>query len=276
MGVLNEVLGKSVAPEPTMRDDAEYVTEITLRAAPGMHALTALGSNGEETDDTRLPAPEHPLLTRMDDVRLSEVIEKHIDFVDDNGRSVHLGAGFVRHFQRRSDGALPLVRAVATLPMVLPNGDILSGHGLNREIGVVFRVQPELQALIPDIKDCTPTAVANDMQFLIDVWLCDVACDYISKCVLLASVATILERLLLPERPAFFFDAGQRGSGKTTAATWSRLPHSASEPPRRLGPPTTRNVVNRSSRMRPRLCHSSCGTISCAASPSAAQQSKRR
>jgi hypothetical protein len=218
MSVLNEVLGKSACDEPPMRDDMGYVTEITLRPAPGMHALTALGSNGEETDDTRLPAPEHPLLTRMDDVRLSEVIEKHIDFVDDNGRSVHLGAGFVRHFQRRSDGALPLVRAVATLPMVLANGDILSGHGLNREIGVVFRVPPELQALIPDIKDCTPTAVANAMQFLTDEWLCDVACDYTSKCVLLSSAATILERLLLPERPAFFLDAGQRGSGKTTTA----------------------------------------------------------
>ena len=54
------------------------------------------------------------------------------------------------------------------------------------------------------------------MRFLIDEWLCDVATNYRGKCILLAILATIIERNILPERPAFFISAGQRGGGKTT------------------------------------------------------------
>jgi len=55
------------------------------------------------------------------------------------------------------------------------------------------------------------------MRFLADDWLIDVATDYEGKCILIALALTILERLLLPERPAFIVTAGQRGGGKTTA-----------------------------------------------------------
>jgi hypothetical protein len=222
MEVMTDVLGTSKADEPPMRDDTGFVTEVALRGAAGMHTLTALGSNGEDADDMRLPAPEHPLLSRLGSIQLSEVIERHIDYVDERGRSVHVDDAFVRHFLQRKDtgevNALPIVRAVATMPMVLQNGKILSGHGLNREIGVVFRVPEALQALIPPIEDCTDAAVARAMHFLTNVWLCDVACNYAGKCVLIAIVCSVLERLLLPERPAFSLNAGQRGSGKTTAA----------------------------------------------------------
>ena len=36
------------------------------------------------------------------------------------------------------------------------------------------------------------------------------------KCVIIACALTIIERMALPERPAFFIVAGQRGGGKTT------------------------------------------------------------
>ena len=55
------------------------------------------------------------------------------------------------------------------------------------------------------------------MRFLTDEWLCDVETNYAGKCTLIAIALTIIERLLLPERPAFFITAGQRGGGKTTA-----------------------------------------------------------
>ncbi len=45
------------------------------------------------------------------------------------------------------------------------------------------------------------------------------ATDFAGKCVLIAFALTILERVLLPERPAFFVTAGKRGGGKTTALT---------------------------------------------------------
>ena len=37
------------------------------------------------------------------------MIEQHIDYVDEDGRSVHLPTPFVRHYMRRSDDALPTV-----------------------------------------------------------------------------------------------------------------------------------------------------------------------
>ena len=86
---------------------------------------------------------------------------------------------------------------VATLPMVLRDGQILSGRGLKRSLGIVFRVPEELETLIPAANACGPTAVAEAMQFLTDDWLCDVSADYAGKCVLIAITATILERIVV-------------------------------------------------------------------------------
>ena len=47
-------------------------------------------------------------------------------------------------------------------------------------------------------------------------WLVDVALDDVGKCVAIMAALTLIERALLPERPAFFVVAPQRGGGKTT------------------------------------------------------------
>jgi hypothetical protein len=216
MQVLNEILGTSAAPEPPMRDVEGYVTVIRGRRVPSMHTLTAYGANDGETDETRLPPPEELLLTRLDDPQLAELIERHVDYTDASGRPVHLTAPFVKHYRQRDDNMLPIATAVATLPIVLPDGTILSVCGLDRRRSIVFRVPDELQQLLPRQVDCTPSAVAEAMRFLTDEWLVDVATDYSGKCVLLALALTIIERAALPERPAFFATAGQRGGGKTT------------------------------------------------------------
>jgi hypothetical protein len=216
MEVLNDILGASTAPEPPMRDIEGTVTVIRARRLPSMHTLTALGVNDSDTDETRLPAPEEPLLARLDDPQLAELIERHVDYIDASGRSVHFATSFVKHYRQRDDDVLPVVTAVATLPIVLADGTILSGRGLHRKHGIVFRVPDELQQLMPRQEDCTRSAVAEAMRFLTDEWLVDVATDYPGKCVLLALALTIVERATLPERPAFFATAGQRGGGKTT------------------------------------------------------------
>jgi len=90
---------------------------------------------------TRLPAPEQWLLIRLDEIQLAELIERHIDYVDEEGRSVHLTTPFVRHYLQRHDDALPTVVAIATLPIVLADGDLLAQHeGLDRDCGIVFHV----------------------------------------------------------------------------------------------------------------------------------------
>ena len=216
MDLLNDVLGKSTAAEPPARDMDGYVTQVRTRRPLNMHTLTAAEANAEGTEDTRLPPPEQPLLTRLDHAAVAELIEQHIDYVDSKGRSVHLPTPFVNHFVHRTDHALPIMNAVATLPIVTPDGTILSETGLHRDRGIVFRVPPKLRSLLPKVADCTPAAVAEAMDFLVNEWLCDVATDYAGKCLLIAIAASIIERTELPERPAFFISAGQRGGGKTT------------------------------------------------------------
>jgi hypothetical protein len=217
MEALNDVLSASQLPEPPMRDIDGAVTQVRVRRIPNMHALTPQGSNEGEREDTRLPAPEQPLLTRLDEPHLAELIERHIDFIDDKGRSIHLGSPFVRHYLARGDEALPVVSAIATLPIVMPDGALLSRRGLDRNRGIVFRVPGELLSLVPQPTTCTNQAVAEAMRFLTEEWLVDVAADYIGKAILIAAALTIIERSVLPERPAFFVTAGRRGGGKTTA-----------------------------------------------------------
>ena len=99
MEVLNDVHGASTADEPPMRDLEGVYTAVHVRRVPNMHALTADGANQEEAKDSRLPAPEHPLLTRLTEAELAEVIERHIDYFDPKDqRSVHLAGPFVKHF----------------------------------------------------------------------------------------------------------------------------------------------------------------------------------
>jgi hypothetical protein len=147
------------------------------------------------------------------------MIEQHIDFVDKNGRSVHFPMQFVRHYITRHDGALPTVVATTTLPIVLADGVLLAPDGLDRLRGILFEIQNELRAFLPAQPDCTADGVREAMQFLTDEWLCDVLADHVGKCTLIAAALTIIERTLLPDRPAFFVTAGRRGSGKSTTVT---------------------------------------------------------
>ncbi len=216
MQVLNDVLGSSTALEPPMRDIEGAIAQVMVRRVPNMHALTRDGANEGETSETHLPPPEQPLLTRPDETQVAEIIEQHIDYIDPTGRSVHLGAPFVRHFHTRTDDALPIVAAIATLPIVLSDGTLLATRGLDRARGIVFRVPEALRNILPSVEACTDKAVVKAMKFLMDDFLADVAADYTGKCILIAAALTIIERTLLPERPAFFVTAGRRGGGKTT------------------------------------------------------------
>jgi hypothetical protein len=166
---------------------------------------------------TRLPPPEQWALVKMSEMEVAEMIEKSIDFIDPKtGESVHLRPSFVRHYMNRDDGVLPTGVAVTTLPIVLADGGLLAPDGLDRLRGITFEIQREVRAAIPKPKDCTKAAVREAMRYLCDVWLCDVATDFVGKCVIVALALTLIERSLLDERPAFFVTAGRRGGGKTT------------------------------------------------------------
>lgn len=209
--LLNTAHARSTADEPPMRDRNGDLAQIRTGLAPSLHMLTNDGS-------TQLPAPPPALIAKLSEPEAAELIERHVEFQEetaDGYRSVHLAPSFVRHFMNRSDAALPIVTGISSLPIVLPNEQLLSGSGLDRRSGVVFRIPAELR--LPNPGQCDDAAVAKAMDFLVNQWLVDVATDYTGKCILIACALTIIERMALPERPAFFVTAGQRGGGKTTA-----------------------------------------------------------
>jgi hypothetical protein len=168
----------------------------------------------------KLPPPEQWVMTRLNEMQAAELIEQHIDYVDDEGQSVHLAMPFVRHYMQRFDGVLPTVVAIATQPIVLADGVVLAKeHGLDRERGIAFRIQKEIMACVPRREQCDETAIVKALRFLTDEWLIDVQTDFIGKCIIVAAALTIIERSLLDQRPVFFVTAGRRGGGKTTTLT---------------------------------------------------------
>ena len=73
---------------------------------------------------------------------MAQLIERHIEFyqVDAKGneRTVALNLVFVRHCMNYRDSKLPVVTAIVTSPLVLPNGQLLATQGLDRKRGIVF------------------------------------------------------------------------------------------------------------------------------------------
>ena len=208
---ITEVLANSSDPEPPMRDPDGHFVVAWVRRVPRLHALTGAGEEAQ-------PAPEQLLITRLTEPLLAELIERHVAFVADDRsgvRLVHLDSQFVHHLAHRPGDRLPILTAVSTLPVVLDDGEIMRTNGLHRACGTIFGIPEKVLAMLPP-RECGDDAVRSAITFLRDEWLCDVTTGSEGKYILIALALTIIERVLLPERPAFFIISGVRGGGKTT------------------------------------------------------------
>jgi hypothetical protein len=215
----------AVDPAPALRDLDGWPVEIRCRPPAGMHELG--------TEDT--PAPEMPLITRHNKFTLQHEIERHVEFVsrdkDGLSRSVALHAVFIDHYLNFRDSIVPRVAAVVTTPVVLSGGVLYAPDGLDRARRVVFQIDPLIRCFLPSKAECGPEAAAAAIKFPADDWMADVATDFAGKCVLIGMAATILQRTLLPERPAFILSGGKRGSGKTTTLTMVAAGATGKRPP---------------------------------------------
>jgi hypothetical protein len=114
------------------------------------------------------------------------------------------------------DSKLPIVRGVSNLPIVLPGGTVISNNGLHHDLQLIFRLQPSLLNALPCPDEATIDVACTAYRNLTEVWLADVDTDAEGKAIIVALAMTLIQRHLLPARPAFFVTAGQRGGGKTT------------------------------------------------------------
>jgi hypothetical protein len=214
---LDEVLASDQREEPPMRDASGNLVEVRVREPWSLHLLTADGTNAAEDAET-MKAPPEPGLNRLSPTGVKLLVERYVRFDVQKKNSSYFGAlpgPFVAALMEFSPSDIPVVRAINTAPLVTLSGQVIDGVGLDRDTGLVHRIDPLLRACLPATRP-TEQDVKAALNFLLDEWLVDVALDRVGKCIATMLAMTLIERALLPERPAFFVTAGQRGGGKTT------------------------------------------------------------
>src|ERR1700730_11081339 len=224
---LDQILAADAREEPPMRDGSGNLVEVRFREPWAMHLLTSDSANAENAgeEEEAMKAPAEPGLDRLSPVRVEMLVERYVRWSVTKKYKQYFGAlprPFVDGLMQFSPSSIPIVRAINTAPLVSMSGDVIAGAGLDRKTGLFHCIDPLLQACVP-VNPPTDQDVRAALIFLYDEWLVDVALDSVGKAVAIMLAMTLIERTLLPERPAFFITAAQRGGGKTTLANMITL-----------------------------------------------------
>ena len=198
MRVLNEVIGNSTDAYPQARNIEGALVRERRMSLPGVHAFSSIVANSEEkdADANHIPAPEQWALSIMGGPEAAEMIERHIEFVTIEGDTCRLSAAYVEHYLKRSDGALPTITGISTMPVVLGDGVVMATNGLDRVRGTSFHIPAEVLAAVPQPEGVTDEFFVKAYRFLTEEWLVDVNTDNAGKATLVACALTIIERTL--------------------------------------------------------------------------------
>lgn len=226
--LVDDALAADLSEEPPMRDASGALVAVRMREPWGLHLLTATGSNAEarpdagvESEDFSQSAPPEPLIDALSAVQVGLLVEEHICFEKEAtakrpSYAAALQAGYIEALmQMGAESAMPIIRAINTAPLVARNGNVMTGVGLDRQTGLFHHIEPLL-------RDCVPTTIPTEeevreaLYWLLNVWLVDVNADITTKLLALMLCLSMVERVLLKERPGWFITAGHRGGGKTT------------------------------------------------------------
>jgi hypothetical protein len=221
---LDTIMGDDTSKKPPMRRPDGTLTEIRTETPMDLHQLASSGSNAADgKTSVQMPAPPQPLLAPVKLITAQRMVEKHVRYrkYDKDGSFLdfaRLYTSFIQAFLAipAEESALPLVKAVCTLPMVLENGAVMSGVGLDRDTGIFYDIELSLLNCLP-VGEITADDVREADAWLRDEWLCDVLTDRAGKRIAISAALSMIQRLLLDKRPAYLVTAGLRGGGKTTA-----------------------------------------------------------
>jgi hypothetical protein len=232
VSLIDQVLADDASDEPPMRNANGALVRVEEREPWALHLLTSDGANATGAEDAEtLKPPAEPMLTELTAIGVELLIERYIAWIGDIG-FMALPTPFILALMEYPNTAVPVVRAINTAPLITASGCLIDGAGFDRATGLVHRVDPVLRRCLPHDRP-TEEEIKGALNFLLNDWLIDVALDRVGKCVAVLLALTLLQRALLPERPAFFVTAGQRGGGKTTlismiiAAVLGRRPAAA-------------------------------------------------
>jgi hypothetical protein len=217
---LDQLLASDTAEEPPMRDATGNLVELRVQEPWNMHLLTSDGTNDEapEAEAEVMKAPPEPVLVKLTPTNAEMLVERYVRWSVVKSKKSYFGAlprPYIDGLMQHSPSSIPVVRAINTAPLVVMSGKVIDGVGLDRSTGLLHRIDPLLRACVP-ANPPTEEDVRDALRFLLDEWLVDVALDSVGKAVAIMQALTLIERPLLPERPAFFVTAGMRGGDKTT------------------------------------------------------------
>jgi hypothetical protein len=190
------------------------MARVVERPISGLHILA-----GDKREGDLLPAPAQLSIAISDDGEVTMMIEEHIRYERYAGEytiNARLSLPFVRAFASWDASSLPRVTGITELPLVLPDRRLRATTGLDRELGLIMQIPAPLRDALEKTPAVTIEQAREDYRWLCETWFVDVDTDAEGKAVVIALALSLIERHLLPERPAFFITAAQRGSGKTT------------------------------------------------------------
>jgi hypothetical protein len=216
---LDEVLANDQSEEPPMRNASGAIVRVEEKEPWALHLLTSDSANAATEETETLKAPAEPVLVELTATGVELLLENYVRWeAYKKGVGCYFAAPptpYINALLEYPNSAIPVVRAINTAPLVTAWGRLIDGAGLDRSTGLIHRIDPVLRGCLPNGKP-TEEEIKYSLKFLLDEWLVDVALDHVGKCVAILLALTLLQRALLPERPAFFVTAGQRGGGKTT------------------------------------------------------------
>ena len=210
---LDSALAADTTAAPPMRDFNGNLVEVRVQAPYDLHTLVP---EGEEKTEP----PAEAMIATLTPTGIEFLIEQHVHYWIETKKgsySASLPRPFITALNEYKNSKLPVLRVINSSPLVTASGEIIDGEGLDRDTGIFHHIDPRLRSCLPDD---TPSdeEVRQALDFLLNEWLVDVALDDAGKLVVIMLALSLIERSLLPERPAFFLVAGLRGSGKTTLA----------------------------------------------------------
>lgn len=216
---LDEVLAEAKGDEPPMRNAVGALVRVEYKQPWALHLLTSDGANSLNDEAEIIEPPAEPVFVELTATGTELLVENFVCWTARNRENspyfACLPAPFIKALMEYPSSAIPVAHAINTSPLVMPSGRVIDGVGLDRKTGLFHRIDPVLRSCVPTTPP-TEENIKDALKFLLNDWLVDVALDPAGKCVAVLLALTILQRALLPERPAFFVTAGQRGGGKTT------------------------------------------------------------
>lgn len=235
--------------DPVLRNAEGNIVSVVYRQPHGLHELgartdTATGEGAvPSAGSVKPPAQPVPALEVQTGPALRMLVERHIRLVKTTRKGDTMDVSLAEHFVAALSvlpgSVIPICDGIQLVPLVMVGRRLLAPMGYDPGTRLLFQIDPALRELLPKPEDCTPEAAKKAWEFLSDVVLANVATGHDGKAQIIAALATIVQRHLLPEAPAFIVRAGQRGDGKTTllnmvsmaalgvtaaAASWSNEP----------------------------------------------------